>query len=191
MSHWPTDFFFIEHECIYNYFFCVMCGRVCVCVRVRVCVLQSAVSQCVLAPGESDRSSFIPACCWLAEEEVVEEMAVSPEPLPSSEAEEGSDTTMYFCMGRDAARPAPTPASSFTRGCRAEVVLCTVLVPPDWEVLRVITCRSGKIKDHWTNMQSTIEYTNIAINYCSSASYHFTLSTNVLIVSPRPTGCHT
>ena len=113
---------------------------VCVCVFVCTSVCEGTVlaqSQCVLAPGESDLSSFIPASSWAVEEE----MAVSPEPLPSRDAEEGRDTTMYFCMGREAVSPGPPPDSSFTSGCRPEVALCTVLVPPDWEELKVITWR--------------------------------------------------
>lgn len=57
------------------------------------------------------------------------------------EADEGRDTTMYFCRGREPVNPGPLPDSSFTKGCKVEVALGTVLVTgeADWEELRVIT----------------------------------------------------
>lgn len=92
----------------------------------------------MLAPGDSDRSIFIPASSEVEEIEVG-----STELLGSNEeeADEGRDTTMYFCRGRDAVSPAPLPDSSFTSGCRVEVALGTVLVTDeaDWEELRVMT----------------------------------------------------
>lgn len=57
------------------------------------------------------------------------------------EADEGRDTTMYFCIGRGAVSPEPLPGSSFTKGCSVEVALGTVLVTgeADWEELMVMT----------------------------------------------------
>lgn len=92
----------------------------------------------MLAPGDSERSSFIPPSSEVEEIEVGNtELFVSKE----EEAEEGRDTTMYFCMGRDAVSPGPLPDSSLTRGCNVEVPLGTVLVTgeADWEELRVMT----------------------------------------------------
>lgn len=93
----------------------------------------------MLAPGDSDRSSFIPVSSGVEEIEVGStELLVSKE----EEADEGRDTTMYFCRGREAVSPGPLPDSSFTKGCKVEVALGTVLVTgeADWEELRVITC---------------------------------------------------
>lgn len=54
--------------------------------------------------------------------------------------EEGKDTTIYFCTGRDPETPV-TPDSSLTRGCSGVETLGTVLVTGelDWEELNVIT----------------------------------------------------
>lgn len=98
-------------------------------------------SQCgdwVLAPGDSERSIFIPASIALEEIEVgITALLLSNE----EEADEGRDTTMYFCMGRDPVSPGPLPDSNLTRGCKVEVALGTVLVTEeaDWEELMVIT----------------------------------------------------
>lgn len=92
----------------------------------------------MLAPGDSDRSSFIPASRGTEEIEVGStELFGSKE----EEADEGSDTTMYFCIGREAVSPGPLPDSSFTKGCKVEAPLGTVLVTgeADWEELSVIT----------------------------------------------------
>lgn len=92
----------------------------------------------MLAPGDSDRSSFIPASRGVEEIEVGStELLLSKE----EEADEGRDTTMYFCIGRDAVSAGPPPDSSLTRGCKVEVALGTVLVTgeADWEELMVIT----------------------------------------------------
>lgn len=91
----------------------------------------------MFAPGDSDRSSFIPGSSGVEEFEVAsEELFVSKE----DEADEGRDTTMYFCMGREAPSPAPVPGSSLTKGCRVEVVVVLVTGDADWEELMVITC---------------------------------------------------
>ncbi|KAA8587066.1 hypothetical protein FQN60_000902 [Etheostoma spectabile] len=99
---------------------------------------KSQCGDCVLAPGDSDRSSFI-----VASSEVEEIEVGSTELLLSKdeEADEGRDTTMYFCIGRELVSPGPLPDSSFTKGCKVEVALGTVLVTgeADWEELRVIT----------------------------------------------------
>lgn len=100
---------------------------------------KSQCGDCVLAPGDSDRSSFIPASRGVEEIEVGStELLLSKE----EEADEGRDTTMYFCIGRDPVSAGPLPDSSFTRGCKVEVALGTVLVTgeADWEELMVITC---------------------------------------------------
>lgn len=93
----------------------------------------------MLAPGDSERSSFIPVSNEVEEiEEGSTELLVSKE----EEADEGRDTTMYFCRGREAVMPGPLPDSSFTKGWReVEVALGTVLVTgdADWEELSVIT----------------------------------------------------
>lgn len=92
----------------------------------------------MLAPGDSDLSSFIPASSGAEEIEVDStELFVSSE----EEADEGRDTTMYFCRGREPVSPGPLPGSSFTKGCNAELALGTVLVTgeADWEELMVIT----------------------------------------------------
>lgn len=99
---------------------------------------KSQCGDCVLAPGDSDRSSFIPASSAVEEIEVgMTELLLSKD----EEADEGRDTTMYFCIGRELVSPGPLPDSSFTKGCKAEVALGTVLVTgeADWEELRVIT----------------------------------------------------
>lgn len=99
---------------------------------------KSQCGDCVLAPGDSDRSSFIAASSGFEEIEVGStELLVSKE----EEADEGKDTTMYFCRGREPVSPGPPPDSSFTKGCKVEVALGTVLVTgvADWEELRVIT----------------------------------------------------
>ena len=103
---------------------------------------KSQCGDCVLAPGDSERSSFIPASRVEEIEVGSTELLVSRE----DEADEGRDTTMYFCIGRDPVRPGPLPDSSFTKGCKVEVALGTVLVTgeADWEELRVITYREGK-----------------------------------------------
>lgn len=100
----------------------------------------------MLAPGDSDRSSFIAASSGFEEIEVGStELLVSKE----EEADEGKDTTMYFCRGREPVSPGPPPDSSFTKGCKVEVALGTVLVTgvADWEELRVITYRGDKRAD--------------------------------------------
>lgn len=92
----------------------------------------------MLAPGDSDRSSFIPPSSELEEIEVGStELLVSKD----DEADEGRDTTMYFCRGREAVNPGPLPGSSFTKGCKVDVALGTVLVTgeADCEELRVMT----------------------------------------------------
>ena len=99
---------------------------------------KSQCGDCVLAPGDSDLSSFIPVSSGVEEIEVGStELLFSNE----EEADEGRDTTMYFCRGREPASPGPLPGSSFTRGCKVEVALGTVLVTgeADWEELMVIT----------------------------------------------------
>lgn len=98
----------------------------------------SQCGDCVLAPGDSDRSSFIPASSGTEEiEDGSTELLGSKE----EDAEEGRDTTMYFCIGRELVSPGPLPDSSFTKGCKVEAALGTVLVTgeADWEELRVIT----------------------------------------------------
>lgn len=91
----------------------------------------------MFAPGDSDRSSFIPGSIGVEEFEVGSaEVFVSKEE-EEEEADEGRDTTMYFCRGREAPKPAPLLGSSLTKGCRVEVVV--VLVTADWEELMVIT----------------------------------------------------
>lgn len=80
---------------------------------------------------------------------VLEEIEVGSTELLDSkeeEADEGRDTTMYFCIGRDPVSPGPPPGSSFTRGCKVEVALGTVLVTGegDWEELIVMTWREDK-----------------------------------------------
>lgn len=62
----------------------------------------------------------------------------------SDDDDEGKDTTIYFCTGRDPETDPVTPVtpdSSLTRGCRGVEPLGTVLVTGelDWEELRVIT----------------------------------------------------
>lgn len=95
----------------------------------------------MFAPGESDRSSFTPGSSDMEEFEVARaELFVSKE----DEADEGRDTTMYFCMGREAPIPAPVLGSSLTKGCRVEVVVVLVTGDADWEELMVITCGGGK-----------------------------------------------
>lgn len=97
----------------------------------------------MLAPGDSDRSSFITASSGFEEIEVDStELLVSKD----EEADEGRDTTMYFCIGREPVSPGPLPDSSLTKGCKVEVALGTVLVTgeADWEELRVITWREDK-----------------------------------------------
>lgn len=101
---------------------------------------KSQCGDCVLAPGDSDRSSFIPASSEVEEIEVGStELLVSRE----EEADEGRDTTMYFCTGLCPVSPGPLLDSSFTKGCKVDVALGTVLVTgeADWEELRVITWR--------------------------------------------------
>lgn len=96
----------------------------------------SQCGDCVFAPGDSDRSSFIPGSSGVEEFEVASaELFVSKE----DEADEGRDTTMYFCMGREAPIPAPPLGSSLTKGCRVEVVVVLVTGDADWEELMVIT----------------------------------------------------
>lgn len=92
----------------------------------------------VLAAGESERSSFIPPSTG-AEEEI--EVGSTEVLVSNEEADEGRDTTIYFCIGREAVSPAPLPGSSLTKGCSVEVALGTVLVTgeADWEELRVMT----------------------------------------------------
>lgn len=90
----------------------------------------------MFAPGDSDRSSFIPGSSGVEELEVASaELFVSKE----DEADEGRETTMYFCMGREAPIPAPPLGSSLTRGCRVEVLVVLVTGDADWEELMVIT----------------------------------------------------
>lgn len=99
---------------------------------------QSQCGDCVLTPGDSDLSSFIPASTGVEETEFGNmELFVSKD----EEADEGRDTTMYFCRGREPVSPVPLPDSSFTKGCRVDVALGTVLVTgeADWEELMVIT----------------------------------------------------
>lgn len=99
----------------------------------------------MLAPGDSDRSIFMPASSWLEEMDVVNtELLASRE----EEADEGRETTMYFCIGRDPVSPGPPLDSSFTKGCKVDEALGTVLVTvdADWEVLRVMTYRERKKK---------------------------------------------
>lgn len=94
----------------------------------------------MLAPGDSDLSSFIAASSGLEEMEVGNtELLLSRE----DEADDGRDTTMYFCRGREVVSPGPPPDSSLTNGCKVEVALGTVLVTgeADWEELMVMTCR--------------------------------------------------
>lgn len=67
--------------------------------------------------------------------------------LFSSDDDEGKDTTIYFCTGRDPETDPVTPVtpdSSLTSGCRGVEPLGTVLVTGelDWEELRVITYRT-------------------------------------------------
>lgn len=59
----------------------------------------------------------------------------------NDEDDEGKDTTIYFCTGRDPETDPVTPDSSLTSGCRGVETLGTVLVTGelDWEELRVIT----------------------------------------------------
>lgn len=92
----------------------------------------------MLAPGDSDLSSFIPVSTGVETEFARTELFDSKE---EEAAVEGRDTTMYFCIGREAVSPAPPPDSSFTKGCKVEVALGTVLVTgeADWEELMVIT----------------------------------------------------
>lgn len=101
---------------------------------------RSQCGDCVLAPGDSDLSSFIPVSTGAETEFGNTELFDSKE----EEAVEGRDTTMYFCIGREAVSPGPLPDSSFTKGCKVEVALGTVLVTgeADWEELMVITCRT-------------------------------------------------
>lgn len=92
----------------------------------------------MLAPGDSERSSFIP------DSSGTEDIGDGSTELLGSkedEADDGKDTTMYFCIGREPVSPGPLPDSSFTRGCKVEAALGTVLVTDeaDWEELRVIT----------------------------------------------------
>lgn len=79
----------------------------------------------MLTPGDSDCSIFSPASSGVEENEVD-----STELLGSKEeeADEGRDTTMYFCIGRDPVSPGPLLDSSFTKGCKVEEALGTVLV---------------------------------------------------------------
>lgn len=94
----------------------------------------------MLAPGDSDLSSFIPVSTGVETGFGNTELFDSKE----EEAVEGRDTTMYFCIGREAVSPGPLPDSSFTKGCKVEVALGTVLVTgeADWEELMVITWRT-------------------------------------------------
>lgn len=100
---------------------------------------QSQCGDCVLAPGDSDLSSFIPVSTGVETEFGNTELFDSKE----EEADEGRDTTMHFCIGREAVSPGPLD-SSFTKGCRVDVALGTVLVTgeADWEELMVITWRT-------------------------------------------------
>lgn len=91
----------------------------------------------MLAPGDSERSVF-PVGSSVVEMGVgITELLFSMEEL-----DEGSDTTMYFCMGREPGSVGPLPGSTFTKGCKVDVTLGTVLVTveADWEELMVITC---------------------------------------------------
>lgn len=100
----------------------------------------------MLAPGDSDRSSFITASRGFEEIDVGStELLASKE----EEADEGRDTTMYFCMGRVPVSPEPPPGSSLTRGCKVDMALGTVLVTGegDWEELRVMTWRDDRRTD--------------------------------------------
>lgn len=82
----------------------------------------------MLAAGDSDLSSFTPASSGVEEIEVGStELFVSNE----EEVDEGRDTTMYFWRGREPVSPGPLPGSNFTKGCRVEVALGTVLVTGD------------------------------------------------------------
>lgn len=101
---------------------------------------QSQCGDCVLAPGDSDLSSFIPVSTTVETEFGNTELFDSKE----EEADEGRDTTMHFCIGREAVSPGPLLDSSFTKGCRVDVALGTVLVTgeADWEELMVITWRT-------------------------------------------------
>lgn len=94
----------------------------------------------MLAPGDSDLSSFIPVSIGVETELGNTELFDSIE----EEADEGRDTTMYFCMGLEAVSPGPLPDSSFTKGCKVDVALGTVLVTgeADWDELMVITWRT-------------------------------------------------
>lgn len=94
----------------------------------------------MLAPGDSDLSSFIPVSTEVETEFGNTELFDSKE----EEADEGRDTTMHFCIGREAVSPGPLPDSSFTKGCKVDVALGTVLVTgeADWEELMVITWRT-------------------------------------------------
>lgn len=89
----------------------------------------------MLAPGDSDR--FNPASREEEREVGSIELLVSNE----EEADVGKDTTMYFCKGLGAVNADPLPDSSFTKGCKVEEALGTVLVTGEavWEELRVIT----------------------------------------------------
>lgn len=112
----------------------------------------------MLAPGDSDLSSFIPASIRVEEIEVGStELLFSKE----EEADEGRDTTMYFCIGREPVSPGPLPDSSFTKGCKVEVALGTVLVTgeADWEELRVITWREDRQTDRCKFSSDFIEIT--------------------------------
>lgn len=100
-------------------------------------VRTSQCGDCVLAAGDSERSSFTVVSMLMGEVEV----GRMPEPLFSSEEDEGKDTTMYFWRGREPPTAPVFPDSSLTSGCKDVGVLGTVLVmgDPDWEELRVIT----------------------------------------------------
>lgn len=93
----------------------------------------------MFAAGDSEHSSFTVDSTLMGEVEV----GRTPEPLFSSEEDdEGKDTTMYFCRGREPPTAPVFPDSSLTSGCKDVGVLGTVLVmgDPDWEELRLITC---------------------------------------------------
>lgn len=99
---------------------------------------KSQCGDCVFAAGDSDRSIFIPASNEAEEIGVgITELLLSKD----EEADEGRDTTMYFWRGREPVSPGPPPGSSFTKGCKVEVALGTVLVTgeADWEELMVMT----------------------------------------------------
>lgn len=100
---------------------------------------------CVLTPGDSERSSFIPVSKGVEETEVDNTVLLGSK---EEEADGGRDTTMYFCIGREAVSPGPPPDSTLTKGCKVEVPLGTVLVTgeADWEELRVITWRKRRQK---------------------------------------------